>query len=194
MKESIGNYIVLMNNQKLWHYFRLYSLIFILSFVIAIIAGLKINSLSDGAIYFVENYTSLKNSDVDMMSLLSHNFLVSILFLYFFYAVKRRMFKEFFGVQYFIYIGAISGLLVSKIAMKTSMIIALSLIVPHGIIEIPAIIFAAASGWVLSELKTLNRWKVPIEFIYTVMILFFLFSISAYIESNITLRIYDMVK
>ncbi len=184
-----------MKNQKLWHYFRLYSLIFILSFVIAIIAGLKINNLSDSAINFVENYTSLKNSDdVDMIGLLSHNFLVSIIFLYFFYAMKRRKFKEFFGVQYFIYIGVISGLLVAKIAMKTSMIIALSLIIPHGIIEIPAIIFAVSSGWVLSDLKELNRWIIPIEFIYTGIILFILFSISAYIESNITLRIYDMVK
>lgn len=194
MKKSIGNYIVLMKNEKLWHYFRLYSLIFILSFVIAIIAGLKINSLSDSATYFVGNYSSLKNADSSMMSILSNNFLISILFLYVFYAMKKRMFKEFFGIQYFIYIGVISGLLISKMAMKTSMIVALSLIMPHGIIEIPAIIFAAASGWALSDLKDLNNWLIPIEFIYTVIILLILFSISAYIESNITLRIYDMVK
>lgn len=194
MKKSITRFIGMMKSQKFLHYFTLYSLIFVLSFVISTIAGMKIKSLSDGAVFFVDNFTSLRNGDDSMMSILLNNFLIAILFSYYFYVSKQDKFKKFIGVQYFIYIGVLGGLLVSKVAMKYNMILALSLVVPHGIIEIPAIIYAASSGWALSDLRKSYGWKIPIEFVYSCIILFIMFSISAYIESNITLGIYSRLQ
>lgn len=188
MKEYIC--IGLIKNKKFLRYFILYSSIFIFSFMVSTIIGLENANLSDDAIFFVKNYTSLRYSGTEMIDILANNFFISIIILYYFYSSKEDKFKKFLGVSYFLYMGSIAGLAISKVVIKYNLIIALSMIVPHGIIEIPTIIYAISSGWVLSELKERQQSKIPKEFIYTSIILFVLLSISAYIESYMTPNIY----
>lgn len=192
MKEYIASFIDVIKNKKFMHYFVLYSSIFIFSFIVSTIIGFKITGLSDGVVFFVTNYTSLRFNDGGMIAILANNFFVSMILIYYFYSSDPDTFKKFLGVFYFSYMGAIAGLLISKVAIMSNLVIALSLIVPHGIIEIPTIIYAVSSGWVLSELKEKNGSKTQRELIYTSVALFVLLGISAYIECNITLNIYEM--
>ena len=192
MKEYIVSCINIIKNKKFIHYFILYSSIFIFSFIVSAIIGFKITGLSDGVVFFVTNYTSLRFNDGGMIAILANNFFVSMILVYYFYSSDPDTFKKFLGVFYFSYMGAIAGLLISKVAIMSNLVIALSLIVPHGIIEIPTIIYAVSSGWVLSGLKGKSGSKIPRELIYTFVALFVLLGISAYIECNITLDIYKM--
>lgn len=192
MKEYVTGYVDIIKNKKFIHYFILYSSIFIFSFIVSTIIGFKITGLSDGVVFFVTNYTSLRFNDGGMIAILANNFFVSVILIYYFYSSDPDVFKKFLGVFYFSYMGAIAGLIISKVAIMSNLVIALSLIVPHGIIEIPTIIYAVSSGWVLSGLKGKNGSKIPRELIYTFVILFVLLGMSAYIECNITMRIYEM--
>lgn len=182
--------IGLIRNKKFLHYFILYSSIFIFSFIISMIIGLEYTSLSDGTIFFIKNYTSLGYGSNEMISILANNFFISSIMMYYFYSSKEEIFKKFLGVFHFLYIGSIGGLVVSNVVIKYNLIIALSMIVPHGIIEIPAVAYAFSSGWALSDIKDKRQSKMPKEFIYASMILFVMLSISAYIESYITPSIY----
>lgn len=195
LKIYIRDCISITKSKEFRHHFMLYSLIFISSFMVSIIIGLGNVGLSENVIFFVKNYTSLRYGGSDVLSILTNNFLISVIMMYYFYS--EGMFKKYFGISYFAYMGAIGGFAVSKVILKYNFIIALSLIVPHGIIEVPTIIYAASSGWALSELnKSLDkdksrRFKIPREFVYISMVIFVLLGISGYIESNITPYIYD---
>lgn len=188
-KENI--YIDMIRNKKFLKYFILYSSIFIFSFIISAIIGWKFTSLPDGTIYVLKTYTSLKYGNLDMIGILVNNFLISIIFLYYFYTAKEDRFKRYIGMLYFLKLGLIGGLIFSKAAVIYNIIIASSMIVPHGIIEIPTIIYSFSVGWILSELKEERQSKVTREFIYVCVIIFILLSISAYIETYITLEILE---
>ena len=124
---------------------------------------------------------------------MSNNFFISLILVYAFYSSSQDdlKYKKFLGVFYFSYMGAITGLVTSKVIVMSNLVIALSMIVPHGIIEIPTIIYAVSSGWALSE-QGINWSKVPKELVYTVITIFILLGIAAYIEANITMIIYEM--
>lgn len=188
-KENI--YIDMIRNKKFLKYFILYSSIFIVSFIISAIIGWKFTGLPDSTIYVLKTYTSLKYGSLDMIGILVNNFLISIIFLYYFYDAKEDRFKRYIGMLYFLKMGLIGGLLFSKAAVIYNIVIASSMIVPHGIIEIPAIIYSFSIGWVLSELKEKRQSKVTKEFIHVCTIIFILLTISAYIETYITLDIFE---
>ncbi len=177
--------------KKFLHYFMLYSLIFILSFILSIMIGLKFSSLPDGTIFLVSHYTSLKYGGLDMISIFVNNFLISIIFLCFFYYAKEDRFKRFMGMFYFLKMGVIGGLVASKAVVVYNLVIALGMIVPHGIIEIPTVIAAFAGGWALSDLNDGQQSKIPKELIYMAIVLFILLAISAYIETYVTIDIFN---
>jgi len=181
----------MIRNKKFLKYFILYSSIFIFSFIISAIIGWKFTGLPDGTIYVLKTYTSLKYDNLDMIGILANNFLISIIFLYYFYTAKEDRFKRYIGMLYFLKLGLIGGLLFSKAVIIYNLVIALSMIVPHAIIEIPAIIYAFSVGWILSELKEERQSRVTKEFIHVCMIIFVLLTISAYIETYITLDIFE---
>lgn len=185
-------YIDLMRNKKFLHYFKLYSSIFVFSFIISIIICLEYTNVSNGAMYILKNYTPLGNGNFDMISILANNFLISIAFLYYL-SSKESRFKNFLSKFFFLKMGLIGGLLISTVIIKYNLVVALSMIVPHGIIEIPTIIYAFSIGWVLLELKENRQSKMRKEFIYISGIIFILLSISAYVEVYVTPNICEML-
>lgn len=192
LKEYIKGCVDLIKNEKFRHYFVLYTLIFISSSIISIVIGLRNIDLSERVIFLVKNYTSFRYANGDMISILANNFLISILIMFYFYLEGLKL-KKYFGIFYFSYMGVITGMAISIVVLKYNLIIALSMIVPHGIIEIPTIVYAASSGWILSELNKSKGLKIPREFIFISMNMFILLGISAYIESNITPYIYNTI-
>lgn len=186
------NIIDMIENKKFQHYFLLYSSVFVVSLIISIIIGYMNINMYHGTVYFLKNFTSLRFADDGMIYILVNNFIISMLLMYNFYISKDDKFKKFVGVFYFLYMGTIAGLLISGVTIKYNLMIALSLVVPHGIIEIPAIIYAVSSGWAMSELRVKGQ-KSRREFVYSSMIIFCLLVLSAYIESNITMSIYNKV-
>lgn len=140
MKEYIVRCFEMMKNKTFINHFILYSLIFISSFIVSLIIGLKNINLSEGVVFLVKNYTTLKYGDGSFVDIFANNFFISIMIMYYFYLLYPNRFKNFFGIFYFFYMGSIGGFTISTVAVKYNMVIALSLVVPHGIIEIPAII------------------------------------------------------
>lgn len=184
-------YIDMIRNTKFRHYFILYSSIFISSFIISTIIGLEYTNLSGITISALKNYTNLGDGSFDMVHIFTNNFLISISFLYCICEINKNKLKEFVGKFYFLKMGMIIGLVISKVIITYNPVLALSMIVPHGIIEIPTVIFAFSSGWALSELKEKRQSKVTKELIYISAIIFVLLSISAYIEVYMTPRIFE---
>ena len=104
---------------------------------------------------------------------------------------KEARFKKFLGELYILKIGLVCGPVISAVITRYNPIIALSMIVPHGIIEIPTVISSFSIGWTFLELKEKrqsNMWK---EFICISVIIFVLLGVSAYIEVYITPRIFE---
>jgi len=189
MKEYILNCISLISGKDFRYYFVLYSSIFVISAIITAIIGLKYTKMPDYAIYFMKNYTSLRFGDSGFISILSNNFFIVILMMYFFYSMELDNFKIFLGKFYFLYMGSVTGLIISKSIIKYNLVMALSLVVPHGIIEISTMIFAISFGWALSGLKGLQP-ITPI-FITISLAILILLTISAYIEAHVTLKIFE---
>lgn len=154
--------------------------------VIMTIAGILFTNIPQIAIPYILKYTGIENliSGDLFRGIFLNNIRTSFIILLVMIVYGEKNFR-IIPKAYPVYMGILTGIALSAVAIKINMLYAIMLVLPHGIIEIPVMCFVLNGGYFFYREGDNNRNKLKIFAIISVGIISALL-LAAYIEVYIT--------